>query len=97
MNIAKLFNRVLVTEKSTLLSEKFGFVTLLVSSCSVTKSQIRSAFKYIFPKAEIKKIRTMIVEPKKKIFCGRKGMRTRKKKVIISFYGDKGLDVMVKV
>ena len=88
MNIIKAIDSILVTEKSTFLREKSNCITVLFSSRRVTKLQVKNMIQYAFSKVRIKSIRSITLHPKVKIFRGKKGVRVRKKKMIISFYSN---------
>lgn len=94
MNIAQIIDSVLVTEKTNFLNEKNKSVTVVTSSCRVTKADVRRVMQAMFPKVRVKKIRSLAMHPKSKVFKGRKGVRVKRKKIIISFYEKDGLSLI---
>ncbi|MBQ4874884.1 MAG: 50S ribosomal protein L23 [Rickettsiaceae bacterium H1] len=97
MNIAKLIDRVLITEKSSVLSEENNSITIVFSSCKVTKAIVKDMMKLVFPNAKIKSIRSITMHPKAKVFRGIKGVCVKRKKMILSFENSNGFNVMNEV
>lgn len=94
MKLDQLINSTLITEKTTALSEKNNSLTVIASSCRVTKAQVKSLINSIFPKLEVKKIRSMNLHPKVKVFRGREGVRVKRKKMIISFFSNDAIKLI---
>ncbi len=89
-NSVSLLNSVLVTEKTTVLNEKNQSVAFLVSP-DMGKVEIKQIINRVFPKLQIRKVRSMNLVPKVKRFKGKQGVRVKRKKILVSFYGSHDL------
>ena len=92
--IAKYVDAMMMTEKVNQLAEKNKVMTVLATSCEVTKLQIKSAFESAFPDVKVAKVRSIVLHPKTKIFRGRKGVCVKRKKMMITFKSDAMFDVV---
>lgn len=82
-----------ITEKSAMLSDKFGKLSFFVP-LDMTKGQLKSLVKSSFgEKLAIKKISTLVVRGKARRFRGIKGKIGDKKKVIITTVSGKVPDL----
>lgn len=79
----------LITEKATLAAEqnKFSFKVSLDS----TKVNIKSAVESLFG-VNVKSVNTILVKGKRKLFKGRKGVRSDYKKAIVTLKDGQSID-----
>ena len=91
--IAKCIDTMLMTEKANKLSEENKVLTVYASSCDVTKSQVKLALESAFPKMKVKKIRSIVLHPKTRVFRGKKGVCVKRKKMMITFKDGMSFDV----
>lgn len=88
-NSFHFIDSIVVTEKSSLLNDKFGKLVFFVP-ISMTKDQIRSMIRARFEnKIKIKKIATLITHGKNRRFRGVAGKLGDRKKVILTTEGEK--------
>lgn len=80
-NMYDVFLKPVVTEKSTLLAEH-GKIVLKVKTSS-TKVEIKEAFEKLY-QAKVRSVNIINCKGKKKIFKGRRGVRSDFKKAILT-------------
>lgn len=82
--------RPVITEKATMASEH-GQVAFWVLP-SATKPQIKAAIETLF-KVEVTKVNTISVIGKKKVFKGRRGERSDRKKAFVTLKSGQTIDI----
>lgn len=92
--IYQLITRPLVTEKSTRLGQ-FGQVVFEVPLCA-TKNEIKQAIEKIF-KVKVENVNTLIRKGKRKVFKGRRGVRSDMKKAVVTVKEGQFIDVTAGV
>lgn len=93
MSEAKHFDTIIapvITEKSTLLSEKNQVVFRV--PLTATKSDVKAAVEALF-KVKVMAVNTIRVKGKTKIFRGREGVRSDRKKAIVTLADGQSIDV----
>ena len=84
----------IVSEKSDLMSKK-GKISFWVHNIKLTKKDIQKGFLFLFPEIDIVNISTMNYRGKKKIFKGKEGFRSDRKKVIVTLRdSSKSVDIL---
>ena len=92
MNDFGSINSIIVTEKSSMLNDKYGKLVFFVP-VAMNKAQIKSMIKSRFDgKIKMKKVSTLILKGKKRRFRGSIGKMSDRKKVILTTDGGKVYD-----
>jgi large subunit ribosomal protein L23 len=79
-----------ITEKATILSEQNKVVFKVARTA--TKPQIKAAVEKLFD-VKVKKVNTLVVEGKVKVFKGRLGQRSDYKKAVVTLEEGQTIDV----
>jgi large subunit ribosomal protein L23 len=79
-----------ITEKATILSEQNKVVFKVARTA--TKPQIKAAVEKLFD-VKVKKVNTIVVEGKVKVFKGRLGQRSDYKKAVVTLEEGQTIDV----
>ena len=80
----------IITEKATILSEQNKVVFKVASTA--TKPQIKAAVEKLFD-VKVKKVNTLVVQGKIKVFKGRLGQRSDYKKAVVTLEEGQSIDV----
>lgn len=93
----KIIDSIVVTEKSTHVNEEHNVLTIFTSSCNVTKYQVKNVMRFMFPELKIRKIRSMLLHAKVKFFKGKRGVRVKRKKMMLFLEKGQVADLKVGV
>jgi len=89
----KMYNTILrpvITEKATMVSQ-YGQIAFWVLP-TATKPEIKAAVETLF-KVEVTKVNTISLPGKKKVFKGRRGERSDRKKALVTLKSGQTIDI----